>query len=403
MLIAHLREELDRLAGEGLQRRRRVVQMPCGPEQRLAGQQDELLSFCSNDYMGLAQHPVLIQALAEGAQRWGAGSGASHLVSGHMQVHEDLENAFARWQQAHIPQAQGLLFGSGFMAIMALMTALGDGNTTILADKLNHASLIDGCRLAKAEVRRYPHGDVQQLERLLQRCSTPVKLIVTDAVFSMDGDIADLPALLRLAEAYDAWLVIDDAHALGVLGAHGHGSLEHFGLHSERLIWMGTLGKAMGVGGAVVVAHETIIDWLVQRARPYIYTTGMPPSLAQALLASMVLVESEEGMARRAHLQALIGRLRAGLAALLPAHPHWSLPESSTAIQPLVVGSNAEALRLSAALERAGIWVPAIRPPTVPAGTARLRFTLSAAHTGEQLDRLLGVLNGLLEESREKL
>ncbi|MEZ7883549.1 MAG: 8-amino-7-oxononanoate synthase [Brachymonas denitrificans] len=403
MLIAHLREELDRLAGEGLQRRRRVVQMPCGPEQRLAGQQDELLSFCSNDYMGLAQHPVLIQALAEGAQRWGAGSGASHLVSGHMQVHEDLENAFARWQQAHIPQAQGLLFGSGFMANMALMTALGDGNTTILADKLNHASLIDGCRLAKAEVRRYPHGDVQQLERLLQRCSTPVKLIVTDAVFSMDGDIADLPALLRLAEAYDAWLVIDDAHALGVLGAHGHGSLEHFGLHSERLIWMGTLGKAMGVGGAVVVAHETIIDWLVQRARPYIYTTGMPPALAQALLASMVLVESEEGMARRAHLQALIGRLRAGLAALLPAHPHWSLPESSTAIQPLVVGSNAEALRLSAALERAGIWVPAIRPPTVPAGTARLRFTLSAAHTGEQLDRLLGVLNGLLEESREKL
>lgn len=283
MLIAHLREELDRLAGEGLQRRRRVVQMPCGPEQRLAGQQDELLSFCSNDYMGLAQHPVLIQALAEGAQRWGAGSGASHLVSGHMQVHEDLENAFARWQQAHIPQAQGLLFGSGFMANMALMTALGDGNTTILADKLNHASLIDGCRLAKAEVRRYPHGDVQQLERLLQRCSTPVKLIVTDAVFSMDGDIADLPALLRLAEAYDAWLVIDDAHALGVLGAHGHGSLEHFGLHSERLIWMGTLGKAMGVGGAVVVAHETIIDWLVQRARPYIYTTGMPPALAQAL------------------------------------------------------------------------------------------------------------------------
>ena len=403
MLIAHLREELDRLAGEGLQRRRRVVQMPCGPEQRLAGQQDELLSFCSNDYMGLAQHPVLIQALAEGAQRWGAGSGASHLVSGHMQVHEDLENAFARWQQAHIPQAQGLLFGSGFMANMALMTALGDGNTTILADKLNHASLIDGCRLAKAEVRRSPHGDVQQLERLLQRCSTPVKLIVTDAVFSMDGDIADLPALLRLAEAYDAWLVIDDAHALGVLGAHGHGSLEHFGLHSERLIWMGTLGKAMGVGGAVVVAHETIIDWLVQRARPYIYTTGMPPALAQALLASMVLVESEEGMARRAHLQALIGRLRAGLAALLPAHPHWSLPESSTAIQPLVVGSNAEALRLSAALERAGIWVPAIRPPTVPAGTARLRFTLSAAHTGEQLDRLLGVLNGLLEESREKL
>ena len=392
MLIAHLREELDRLADAGLQRRRRIVQTPCGPQQRLAGQQDELLAFCSNDYLGLAQHPLLARALAEGAQRWGTGSGASHLVSGHMQAHEDLEGAFARWQHTHIPQAQGLLFGSGFMANMALMTALGGSSTTIFSDKLNHASLIDGCRLAEATVRRYPHGNPEQLERLLQRCSTPLRLIVTDAVFSMDGDMADLPGLLRLADTYDAWLVIDDAHGLGVLGAHGHGSLEHFGLHGERLIWMGTLGKAMGVGGAVVVAHATIIDWLVQRARSYIYTTGMPPALAQALLASMALVESEEGAARRAHLQALIGRLRAGLTALLPTHPHWSLPESSTPIQPLVVGSNDEALRLSAGLERAGIWVPAIRPPTVPAGTARLRITLSAAHTAAQLDRLLEVL-----------
>ena len=392
MLIAHLREELDRLAAEGLQRRRRVVQTPCGPEQRLSGQQQPLLSFCSNDYLGLAQHPALIQALAEGAARWGVGAGASHLVSGHMQVHEDVETAFARWQQAHIPEAQALLFGSGFMANMALMTALGGSDATIFADKLNHASLIDGGLLAQAEMRRYPHGQLEQLERLLQRCSTPVKLIVTDAVFSMDGDLADLPGLLRLAEAYDAWLVIDDAHGLGVLGAQGHGSLEHFGLHSERMIWMGTLGKAMGVAGAVVVAHATIIDWLVQRARPYIYTTGMPPALAHVLLASMALVESEEGDARRAHLQAMIGRLREGLGALLSGHAHWSLPESSTAIQPLIVGSNAEALHLSAALERQGFWVPAIRPPTVPAGTARLRFTLSAAHTGEQLDRLLATL-----------
>lgn len=392
MLITHLAAELDGLAAQGLQRRRRIVQTPCGPVQRLAGGAGDLLSFCSNDYLGLARHPALVQALAEGASRWGVGAGASHLVSGHMQIHADVEAGFARWQQAHIPQAQALLFGSGFMANMGLMTALGGAHATLFADKLNHASLIDGAQLAKAELKRYPHGNLQQLERQLQGCTTPVRLIVTDAVFSMDGDVADLPALLALAERHDAWLVVDDAHGVGVLGAQGHGSLEHFQLRSERLIWMGTLGKALGVGGAVVVAHETVVNWLVNRARSYIYTTGMPPALACAVLAAMALVESDEGAARRAHLQALISRLRAGLAALLPAHPPWTLPESSTAIQPLVVGSNAEALRLSAELEREGIWVPAIRPPTVPAGTARLRFTLSAAHAEAQLDHLLAVL-----------
>lgn len=395
MLMTRLQQELAALEQAGLRRRRRVVTGPCGPLQQLAGAEQPRLSFCSNDYLGLAGHPALAEALAEGAQRWGVGSGASHLVSGHSQVHEDVEQGFARWQSAHIPQAAGLLFCSGFMANMALMTALGDGQTTIFSDKLNHASLIDGARLADADVRRYMHGDLAQLERLLQRCNTPQRLIVTDAVFSMDGDLADLPALLRMAEQYDAWLVVDDAHGLGVLGAHGHGSLEHFGLHSERLVWMGTLGKAMGVSGAVVVAHATIIDWLVQRARPYIYTTGMSPALAQALLASMELVESQEGAARRQHLQQLIARLRAGLSALVQQHPHWSLPDSVTAIQPLVVGSNEDALRLSATLEQSGVWVPAIRPPTVPAGTARLRFTLSAAHTQAQLDQLLAVLDTL--------
>ena len=392
MLMAHLQQQLAALEQSGLRRHRRTVQLPCSPQQQLAGQAQPRLSFCSNDYLGLAAHPLLAQALTEGGQRWGVGSGASHLVSGHYQVHEDVEQGFARWQQAHIPQAEGLLFCSGFMANMALMMALGDGQTTIFSDKLNHASLIDGARLADAEVRRYVHGDLAQLERLLQRCSTSLRLIVTDAVLSMDGDLADLPGLLALAEQYDAWLVVDDAHGLGVLGAQGHGSLEHFGLCSERLIWMGTLGKAMGVAGAVVVAHATIIDWLVQRARPYIYTTGMSPALAQVLLAAMELVESEEGAARRRHLQQLIARLRAGLSALVQQYPHWSLPDSATAIQPLLVGSNEDALRLSATLEQAGIWVPAIRPPTVPAGTARLRFTLSAAHTDAQLDQLLAVL-----------
>lgn len=356
-----------------------------------------MLAFCSNDYLGLASHPELVEALAEGARRWGAGSGASHLVSGHSLAHAELEQELARWLQPHIPAAQALLFCSGFMANLALMTALGDAQTTLLADKLNHASLIDGALLAKARLQRYPHGRLDQLERLLCDCQTPLKLIVTDAVFSMDGDLADLPELLRLAEAYDAWVVIDDAHGFGVLGAQGHGSLEHFGLCSERLIYMGTLGKAAGLSGAFVAAHPTVIEWLLQRARSYIYTTALPPALAHALRASLALIEGPQGQQRRARLQDNVAQLRAGLAALLEGQPAWSLAESATAIQPLIVGGNDLAMRLSAALEAQGLWVPAIRPPTVPAGTARLRITLSAVHEPAQIQRLLAALAATLE------
>ncbi|MEN9474506.1 MAG: hypothetical protein RIS48_1226 [Pseudomonadota bacterium] len=396
MLIEHLNRQLLELDAAALRRRRRTVLSPCAPSQQLQ-QGGQMLAFCSNDYLGLASHPELVEALAEGARRWGAGSGASHLVSGHSLAHAELEQELARWLQPHIPAAQALLFCSGFMANLALMTALGDAQTTLLADKLNHASLIDGALLAKARLQRYPHGRLDQLERLLCDCQTPLKLIVTDAVFSMDGDLADLPELLRLAEAYDAWVVIDDAHGFGVLGAQGHGSLEHFGLCSERLIYMGTLGKAAGLSGAFVAAHPTVIEWLLQRARSYIYTTALPPALAHALRASLALIEGPQGQQRRARLQDNVAQLRAGLAALLEGQPAWSLAESATAIQPLIVGGNDLAMRLSAALEAQGLWVPAIRPPTVPAGTARLRITLSAVHEPAQIQRLLAALAATLE------
>ena len=397
MLIPHLHRQLLELDAAGLRRRTRTVASPCAPQVMLASGQ-ALLAFCSNDYLGLAHHPTLVAALSDGVQRWGVGSGASHLVSGHTQAHADLENDLARWFAPHIPGARALVLGSGYAANLALMTALADGQTTILSDKLNHASLIDGSLLAPAAKRlRYPHGALEVLERQLRACDTPIKLIVTDAVFSMDGDVADVPALLALAEAHDAWLVLDDAHGLGVLGAHGHGTLEHFGLCSERLIVMGTLGKAAGVAGAFVAAHPTIIAWLVQRARSYIYTTAMPAVQAHTLRASLALIESPEGDARRAHLRSLLAQWRAGVQPVLAQRPDWSLPDSYTAIQPLVVGGNETALRLSAALEAQGLWVPAIRPPTVPVGTARLRITFSAAHSMADVAQLLHALAGVAQ------
>jgi 8-amino-7-oxononanoate synthase len=399
MLIEHLNRQLRERAAQALQRRRRVAHSACAPEVDVAregepGSTRRLLAFCSNDYLGLATHPTLAQALQDGVAAWGVGSGASHLVSGHSRAHEQLEERLAALYAPHIPGARAVSFCTGYMANLALLSALGDKHTTILSDKLNHASLIDGGRLAAADVQRYPHGRLDRVEALLRDAATPVKLIVTDGVFSMDGDLAPLPELLALAEAHDAWLVIDDAHGFGVLGPHGQGSLGHFGLCSERLVLMGTLGKAAGIAGAFVAAHPTVIEALVQLSRPYIYTTAQPAAQAHALTASVALIAGPEGAARRAHLQGLIGQLRDGLQALIARHPGrgWALPDSATAIQPLIVGDNDAALRLSAALDAHGLWVPAIRPPTVPAGTARLRITLSAAHTEAQVQRLLDAL-----------
>ena len=402
MLIQHLNRQLRERDAQALRRRRRVVETPCAPHLSVSGDNNvarPMLAFCSNDYLGLASHPELAAALAEGAQRWGVGSGASHLISGHSGAHAALEEDLADLLEPCIPGARALSFCTGYMANIALLTALGDARATLFADKLNHASLIDGALLAKAPLQRYAHGRMDVLADQLARCATPVKLIVTDAVFSMDGDLAPLPELLALAERFDAWVIVDDAHGFGVLGAHGSGTLSHFGLRSERFICMGTLGKAAGMAGAFVAAHPTVIDWLVQSARTYIYTTAASPAIAHALRASLRLMRGTEGEQRRARLGVLIALLRRRLGALIAARPDlgWQLAASTTAIQPLIVGDNAAALALSAALEGRGLWVPAIRPPTVPMGSARLRITLSAAHTDADVQRLVDALEDIAE------
>ncbi|MES3025925.1 MAG: 8-amino-7-oxononanoate synthase [Pseudomonadota bacterium] len=386
-LIENINRTLEGLDAQSLTRRRRPVDTPCAP--RLAVDGHPLLAFCSNDYLGLAAHPALVTALCEGASMYGVGSGASHLISGHSRAHALLEERLAGFMGEHLVSARALYFCTGYMANLAMLTALGaDANAEIFSESLNHASLIDGARLARASVKVTPHADLDALAAQLGASSAGTKLVVTDSVFSMDGEIADLPAMLALCEQHGAWLVIDDAHGFGTLGARGRGALEHFALKSPNLVYMGTLGKAAGVGGAFVAAHASVIELLIQRARPYIYTTAAPPALSHALLTSLDIIEGAEGAARRAHLNALIAQFRGELRLT-----RWQHGASSTAIQPIVIGSNEEALRAAAGLQERGLWVPAIRPPTVPVGTARLRVTLSAAHTHEEVAQLTAALN----------
>ena len=391
-LLDHLSAKLAAVSAQSLKRSLRRADTGTAPRQTVNGR--ELLMFCSNDYLGLAAEPALAEALAEAARRWGGGSGASPLVSGHSAAHEAVTDTLARWYAPHIPQARALGFCTGYMANLAVVTALGDEHTEIFSEQLNHASLIDAARLAKARVTRYGHADVAGLRALLAASPAKVKLIVTDAVFSMDGDLAPLPALLALAEEFDAWLVVDDAHGFGVLGDTGRGSLEHFGLKSERLILVGTLGKAAGLAGAFVAAHATIVEYLLQAARNFIFSTASPPAVEHALLTSFALIEGPVGRARRAQLVALQAQLRDGLLALIDRHPRlgWALTDAATPIQPLIVGGNAEVMALAAALEAAGLRVPGIRPPTVAAGTARLRITLCGTHTAADVDTLLTAL-----------
>lgn len=387
-LLRALEQELQQLDQRSLRRRRRVTDTPCAPRVTVDGR--EMLAFCSNDYLGLAAHPRLTQALQEGAERYGVGSGASHLISGHSRAHAALEERLADFMSPHLESARALYFCTGYMANLAIISTLAGRDADVFSEALNHASLIDGTRLSRARVQVYPHGDTDVLERMLQSSTAKTKLVVTDSVFSMDGDLAPLPRLLALCEQYGAWLVVDDAHGFGVLGENGRGALEHFRLRSPYLVYMGTLGKAAGVGGAFVAAHETVIEWLVQRARPYIYTTSAAPALAHALLTGIDLIAGKEGTARRAHLQALIAQLRKGLRL-----QRWQLFSSDTAIQPVIIGPNEEAMRAAAALYEQGFWVPAIRPPTVPPDTARLRITLSAAHTAQDVEQLIGAINAL--------
>lgn len=378
--LVRLREGLAALKADRLDRRRRLLDGMQGAHVVIDGQR--LVSFCSNDYLGLAADPALIAAAHAALDACGVGAGAAHLISGHHRLHQALETAFARF----VGKPAALLFSTGYLANLAVPGALLDRHGEIFADRLNHASLVDGARLAGAAVTRYRHGDLAQLEDRLARSTARTRMIASDLVFSMDGDCAPVDALLDLAERHDAWLYLDDAHGFGVLN-DGRGGLTARARASERVIYLATLGKAAGVSGAAVAAAPEVVDWLMQKARPYVYTTASPPVLVGCLLESLRLIETDG--ARHARLQANIARLKSGLAGLRCGTPMVS----DTPIQPLLVGDSGEALRLSERLLERGLLVPAIRPPTVPEGTARLRITVSAAHTAADVDRLLEALH----------
>ncbi len=362
-----------------LLRRRPLLEGPQGPEVRVDGQ--SLLAFCSNDYLGLANHPDVIAALRAGAEKWGVGGGASHLVIGHSTPHHELEEALAEFTG----RPRALLFSTGYMANLAAVTALVGQGDTVLEDRINHASLLDAGLLSGARFSRYLHNDAASLASRLEK-ATGNTLVVTDGVFSMDGDLADLPALCAEARRKQAWVMVDDAHGFGPQGATGGGIVEHFGLGLDDVpVLVGTLGKAFGTAGAFVAGSEELIETLIQFARPYIYTTSQPPAVACATLKSLELLQSEGW--RREHLNTLIARFRQGAAEI-----GLTLMDSPTPIQPILVGDSARAMQLSAMLKARGLLVGAIRPPTVPAGSARLRVTLSAAHTEAQLERLLQAL-----------
>lgn len=377
-----LASELAGLEAGGLRRQRRVLETPQGARVRVDGR--DYVAFCSNDYLGLASHPALIEAAREGAVRYGVGAGASHLVLGHSSAHHALEEALA----AFVGLPRALLFSTGYMANLGIVSALVGRSDAVFADRLNHASLNDSALLARAKLKRYPHLDLAALEAHLAASRARRKLIATDAVFSMDGDQADVPGLLRLCERYDAWLLLDDAHGFGVLGPGGRGTLAQSGLKSPRVIYMATLGKAAGVFGAFVAGAPELIETLAQRAHTYVYTTATPPLLAHVVARSLELIESEEW--RRERLRDLVTTLRGQFAAR-----RWRLAPSSTPIQPLVIGGNEEAVAVSTALAGKGVLVPAIRPPTVPPGTARLRISLSAAHEVAEVKRLAQALEAL--------
>ncbi|MCP4881244.1 MAG: 8-amino-7-oxononanoate synthase [Gammaproteobacteria bacterium] len=381
-LQARLQERKD----QSLYRLRMTTKGPQKPLLHVRGR--DYLSFTSNDYLGLANHPLLIETMQNAASEYGVGSGASHLVCGHSAAHDELEQALAKLTG----RPKALLFGSGYMANIGIISALLDKSDAVFEDRLNHASLLDGGLLSGARFQRYQHNDVLDLQRRLQKTQARNKLVVTDAVFSMDGDQAPLPQLADVCTQQDAWLMLDDAHGIGVLGLQGGGTALAAGLSVDQApIYMGTLGKALGCYGAFVAGSETLIDALVQFSRSYIYTTAVPPAVAAAALTAVQLLRQESW--RQTHLQHLITAFRA--AALDMGLP---LMDSYTAIQPLLIGDADKAMKVSQALRDVGILVTAIRPPTVPVNSARLRITLTAAHTQVQVEQLLATL-GKLQQS----
>lgn len=385
-----LPRQLAALDGQQLRRTRRTVAPRQGAHISVNGQ--PMLQFCSNDYLGLSAHPALIDAARSAALSFGVGSGGSPMVSGHSQANAALEQELAQFLQ--LPRA--LYFYAGFATNASVIPALVGAGDAIFSDALNHASLIDGCRLSRAGIQRFAHGDLAALEALLAASSCQRKLVVSDAVFSMDGDVADIRGLLALCERHDALLMLDDAHGLGIRGPQGRGSLSAAGLTganaSPRVLYMSTLSKAAGVAGGLVAGSEDLIEWLLQTTRSYTFATAAPAMLARALQASVKVIE--HGDVLRTQLQARIEQLRTGLAPLL-ASTGWQLLPSDTPIQALVIGDNGAALALMEALRQRGLWVPAIRPPTVPAGTARLRIALSAAHTEADVLVLVNALTEL--------
>jgi 8-amino-7-oxononanoate synthase len=388
-LIRDLERDLAARDAAGLRRVRRTLSSPQGAHVIVDGR--EIIAFASNDYLGLANHPAVVAAARDAATRWGVGAGASHLISGHFAPHAALEAELAEFVRP-CAGAQALTFSTGYLANLAILTTLAGRGDEIFADRLNHACLNDGALLSRARFVRHGHGDLVALRAHLAASTALRRLIVTDAVFSMDGDLAPLPELVALAEEFDAFLVVDDAHGFGVLG-DGRGTLAHFGVASERIVYMGTLGKAAGAAGAFVAAHPAVIETLIQFARPYVYTTAPPPLLAEALRAGLSAIRDDAP--RRAHLAALIGNFRETMHGM-----PWKLADSPTPIQPLIVGTSAAAVALADALWRRGFWVPAIRPPTVPAGTARLRVSLTAAHSRADVDALTDALREIAIRTR---
>ncbi len=377
-----LRPALAQARREHLYRRPLVLDSPQQPEVVVDGR--PMLGFCSNDYLGLAADPRVAEAFRQGIERWGCGSGAAHLVTGHSRAHQQLEQELAEFTG----RERALLFSSGYMANLAVITTLLGRGDAIIEDRLDHASLVDGARLSGARLLRFPHADLEAARKQLQT-GTGEKLLAVDGVFSMDGDLADLPALAALCRQQDAWLMVDDAHGLGVLGAHGGGSLEHWDLNARQVpVLMGTLGKAFGTAGAFVAGSGDLIETLVQKARTWIFTTALPAAVAEATRASLRIVQEESW--RRERLQELVAKFHEGIVQL-----GFASPPSMTPIQPLIAGSAETALEWSGLLAEQGILVTAIRPPTVPRGSARLRITFSASHTDEQLQRLLTALERL--------
>ncbi|WP_415883541.1 8-amino-7-oxononanoate synthase [Neptuniibacter sp. QD72_48] len=386
MSFDSLSEELQQRKQQSLYRQRRTLETPQQPMVSVDGR--EYLAFCSNDYLGLANHPDVIHSFQKAADKFGVGGGASHLVNGHSQAHHELEEALAEFTG----RPRALLFSTGYMANIGAVNALLDKQDAVFQDRLNHASLLDAGLLCGARFQRYLHNDSESLNTRLSRSEARRKLVVTDGVFSMDGDVADLPSLASVCRDHNAWLMVDDAHGFGCLGRQGGGCAEYFAMGSNSPeVLVGTLGKGFGTAGAFVAGSEELIETLIQHARTYIYTTSMPPAVAAATLTSLRILREENW--RREKLEALIQQFRKGCDDL-----GLDLMDSPTPIQPIVIGESDKAIQISQGLEREGIFISAIRPPTVPQGSARLRVTLSAAHTEAQVERLLGTLEKVIKE-----